>query len=348
MSKFVQFIKNNKKAVAIIGGVVVVAGVAIGVLCATSSNDKKEENKPAVETKDDSVDVYKAKETDLEKAKKTIKDKINKDYFAKEDGLKVHSSKDEHSKVLKTLKYNESILVYGKTKDNWYIVDVDGKPGYISNEKDPLSSNNIEQKKKAEEAAKKAQEEAEKQRKAAEQAAAQQQQAQAKQSQSSSKQSSSSSWSSNQSSGSGSSNQQAQQQTQQPQQTGYTAGYDAAKTQELYGYISTARSYYGVKSGELDNMLERVYNGSISTSQAESEMRGWVWNDDFLGYGSIPTTFNGLCVVKTTIPNVEGSQFTSITNNYGMYPDAYMNLKVYRNADGTLTVTYISAGIMGC
>ena len=129
------------------------------------------------------------------------------------------------------------------------------------------------------------------------------------------------------------------------QPSGY---YDAAKTQELYGYISTARSYYGVKSGELDNMLERVYNGSISTSQAESEMRGWVWNDDFLGYGSIPTTFNGLCVVKTTIPNVEGSQFTSITNNYGMYPNEYMNLKVYRNSDGTLTVSYISAGIMGC
>lgn len=347
MSKFVQFIKNNKKAVAIIGGVVVVAGVAIGVLCATSSNDKKEENKPAVETKDDSVDVYKAKETDLEKAKKTIKDKINKDYFAKEDGLKVHSSKDEHSKVLKTLKYNESILVYGKTKDNWYIVDVDGKPGYISNEKDPLSSNNIEQKKKAEEAAKKAQEEAEKQRKAAEQAAAQQQQAQAKQSQSSSNQSSSSSWSSNQSSGSGSSNQQAQQ-PQQPQQTGYTAGYDAAKTQEFLSAIGSCRSYYGVKSGELDNMLERVYNGSISTSQAQAEIASWRWQEDLFGMGAMTASTNGLSVVKINLPDMSGASFSANSTSYGCVANEYMNLKVYRNSDGTLTVTFISAGFQGC
>lgn len=348
MSKFVQFIKNNKKAVAIIGGVVVVAGVAIGVLCATSSNDKKEENKPAVETKDDSVDVYKAKETDLEKAKKTIKDKINKDYFAKEDGLKVHSSKDEHSKVLKTLKYNESILVYGKTKDNWYIVDVDGKPGYISNEKDPLSSNNIEQKKKAEEAAKKAQEEAEKQAQAAQQQAAVQQQAQTQQSQSSSNQSSSSSWSSNQSSGSGSSNQQAQQQTQQPQQTGYTAGYDAEKTQEFLSAISGARSYYGAKSGDLDSMLERVYNGSISTSQAQAEIASWRWQDPSYGWGDATLCSNGLYVVKTTLPNITGSQFASSMWNYGMNPGEYMNLKVYRNSDGTLTVSYIGVGFQSC
>ena len=140
-----KFVKGNKKIIGIIG--VVVGGVTIGVICATSNSDDKKSDKTTVAT-----DTVEKQETDLEKAKKEIKDEINKDYFAKEDGLKVHSKKDNDSKVLKTLKYNESILVYGKTKDNWYVVDVDGEPGYISNEIDPLSSNDIEAKKAVEEA----------------------------------------------------------------------------------------------------------------------------------------------------------------------------------------------------
>ena len=341
MSKFVKFVKENKKIIGIVSSVVVVAGVAVGVICATADKEEstpkttKEVATSTVAKEENEVNVVEVKESDLEKAQKDVKEAINQDYFAKEDGIEVHCKKDADSKVVKTLKYNESILVYGKVEGNWYLVDVDGEPGYISNEKDPMSAYDIEKKKADDEAAKKAQEEAEKQAQAAQQAAAQQQ-AHAKQSQSSS----------NQSQQQTQQSQQQTQQTQQPQQTGYTEGYDATKTQEFLSYLNSARSYYGPKCADLDAMLERVYNGSISPEQAKAEMWNWRWQDSTIFGFEVTAAFSETAVVKTTIADMSGADFSFACMSMGMKPASYMNLKVYRNADGSLTVTYLSAEFM--
>lgn len=346
MSKFVKFVKENKKIIGIVSSVVVVAGVAVGVVCATA--DKKESTPKTtkevatstVAKEENEVNVVEVKESDLEKAQKEVKDAINQDYFAKEDGVEVYCKKDADSKVVKTLKYNESILVYGKVEGNWYLVDVDGEPGYISNEKDPLSAYDIEKKKADDEAAKKAQEEAEKQRKAAEQAVAQKQQAQAQQSQSSS----------NQSQQQTQQSQQQQTQQPQPQQTGYTEGYDASMTQQLYNcLISNTRLYYGAQCGTFDGILNSVATGSMSTSDAVNKINSMSWQEDahsvnacYPNTTATVTAYGTKCVQKT-FGNVD---YLTIAENFYTAIGTYANVVAYRHSDGSITVTTLATQFM--
>ena len=129
------------------------------------------------------------------------------------------------------------------------------------------------------------------------------------------------------------------------QPSGY---YDAAKTQEFkQRAIDGCRTYYGPKSGDLDAMLERIYNGSISPEQAKAEMRTWKWKDSTVFGEEYTICFNGLWVVKTTVPDMSGSDFAAKSESLGMTSGAYCNLKVYRNSNGSLTISFVGADFQG-
>ena len=134
--------------------------------------------------------------------------------------------------------------------------------------------------------------------------------------------------------------QAALQQQQQQQQT-WTEGYDAALTQEYFSKsLNPSRVYYGVKAADFDAQLERLYNGA-SPAEVEATIRSWKWQDDWVAGVTDLTCVNGLTVLKFTLTNTDQIEFARIA-----YPREYCSVKVYRNSDGSATVSFIAADFM--
>ena len=137
--------------------------------------------------------------------------------------------------------------------------------------------------------------------------------------------------------------------SQQIQQVSFNEGIDSALTSAFYASCAQPnRTYYGVKSGELDSIAVAVANGQMSCGSAINQISSMTWKENGSSAGFPDGTYDmatyDVQVTQINVGYASNSEMAMTINNL---IGSYNGIVAYRHADGSATITTVTCYFTG-